>query len=1073
MARRWRRTSIVTAAGLLILLAAIVLGRHWLAERVIVWQLQEAGFSSASADVRHLGLTSLHVENLIAGDGITIAEAVVVRHGWDLSDWKVRLTGAEVRARLEDGALAIDGFGTLASLGDGGPAGQVRIPDITLTGVSILLDTPQGNFDVRLPGSISAGSESPLTAESLIRVSGDLVEAEGRIESIVDTSGAARIDADLDTVRLVHKSDGLEAGAVRLTADIQSGFADLNLEGRLPGLDLGFKVRILADAPWQNPVIDASGELVAGDLAALRLLSPDLVAVAGETRIFWAFGGVVEPEALLATATRFQAVEGDLVLEAHGRLGVEGVADSIAHDLSVRGVIAEGAFDATVDRADFALTGLDPIIVPQAIRPDGDLPLVGDAVEFSVIPGSRIAGFQLKTNGLAMLEDLAFSGELVARSLADVSIRTGNARQEKGNVLIADPVVSIKGPINGSTLKIDPYGSIRLSAGAAVLSGGSVDLEAPQLDVTGLAPGSTLALAGNAGLSLQAEALTLASDGAVMSGMTASLTGMADGSRVSLAGDGRLTGEAATFTGELLYAAPSVSNRNVTIASPMASLPVALVADTEDGRIDITGGAVEIGSARFGPDILIEDRSSLRVDGSLKLGPCTFADCPLNPAMLDLRLKAGRLAIAASGLEDIEITRPEVRFTARDLGGDGLPNLAMTFALARAATPSLGSVEDVRIRGPVNLNRFTLNHEISAARVETRPIPDLPLPSFRLEGRADGPLTDARFQGRMTPIGVDLPAATVLATASSITGRMTEMPAAKLVALPALKAWLPEDLNDVEGQVTLRVTYDFPSSSAQIDADLISIGAATDVGSFSGLSGTIRTVSVSPFVTDGPQQFSVDLIDAGTPLTDIRFALDAGLDQGAPVLRVSDLTGEMFGGRFRFDPVTVSEDSIPELSLHVTGLSLQQFSDLAGFDDFSMGGTVSGTVPFAIDAENRIAIRDARLAADGPGVMRLNLESVRGAVEQKMGDQADLLLTALENFEYDVLTAHVTKAFGENEQAKLRLEGRNPGHLDGQPFIFNISLDSNVVRLADTILALYRATLGEVQELARKASADR
>ena len=85
MARRWRRTSIVTAAGLLILLAAIVLGRHWLAERVIVWQLQEAGFASASADVRHLGFTSFHIENMTAGDGITIAEAAVVRQGWDLS----------------------------------------------------------------------------------------------------------------------------------------------------------------------------------------------------------------------------------------------------------------------------------------------------------------------------------------------------------------------------------------------------------------------------------------------------------------------------------------------------------------------------------------------------------------------------------------------------------------------------------------------------------------------------------------------------------------------------------------------------------------------------------------------------------------------------------------------------------------------------------------------------------------------------------------------------------------------------------------------------------------------------
>jgi len=1112
MARHWRRTLFATVAGLIVLLAAIGVGRHWLAEQALVWQLEAEGFGPSSANVRHLWFDRIEIAGLEAGNAVSVGVITITPDGWALANWNVDLTNIGVQASYRDGEVRLGPYESLSQLLGG--EGDSDLPALSAHNITVNLDTGDGATTLALPGTIQSGKQEIFRADTPFWLQGARIDATGRLDTTATADGAARVEATID--RIAVRADGREivGGDISLTGDVQTGFADLQIRGDLPEQAVSLDGRIIAGAPFDQPVTEATLLIKAGDLNRLRQLLPSLPDLPGEAEAELSFDGVIRLAGLASASTMGDAAEGDWSLKGTATLGeIKGVAQRTSLDMNTAGDIRDGVLSARIRQAEAGLSGLDPAMKLDILSDDGVLLVIGDDLVISADTGATISGLSLPALLLGEPEGFSVDGRFRATSLGELVIEAETTRAEadgvqlqrvsavlsavkgegdldtrRGGRLVVDAeraafsadgvrlvgaTAEAHGLTAGGDLGLGKDSTVRITADIAEFGSHGVLLVAAEASANALSGSEGLAAPGGDRVDMQADRLEIADEAARLNAATVRFSGLPDGGMLSLTGSGSTTPDSSEFRGELAYHADKAGNARLTFRKVDVHLPVVMTADRDGGSIRGEGGSVTVAAGPISQDIALAQPTRLGIAIESQPGPCTLNECVIGQMPVRVSLMAETLDLLAEGVGDVALRRIRAALAVKGLAGSRGIDVDLDLRLGQASAASLGSAEGIRVRGPVNLDRPILQHRITAEKVETRPIPDLPLPAFSLDGKALGSLSDARFEGQMTPLTPGLPPARIVADRESITGRIDSLSVARLAEMPLAEPWLPEGFSEPQGNVAVEVEHFFGSNVTRMDLNIQEAGGNTEVADLSGINGALRFASLSPVSTNGVQTLTVNGIDAGLILSDLTAALAINADGEGIIADVRTLAASALGGRISFEPVTIQgAGRPPQLVLNLEGVSLQALTDLLNFSDFSMQGSVSGRVPFAIDQQNRIAISDARLAADGPGVMKLDLNSLRGSLSESMGDQADLLLVALKDFHYSRLTATVEKPFDANEKASIRLEGRNPEHLDGQPFIFNISLNSNVVRLADTVLALYRATLGEIQALARKAMAE-
>ena len=150
----------------------------------------------------------------------------------------------------------------------------------------------------------------------------------------------------------------------------------------------------------------------------------------------------------------------------------------------------------------------------------------------------------------------------------------------------------------------------------------------------------------------------------------------------------------------------------------------------------------------------------------------------------------------------------------------------------------------------------------------------------------------------------------------------------------------------------------------------------------------------------------------------------------------------------------------------VEGLELKDLFDLADIEDVSGEGPMSGSVPIRIQGDD-IVIEDGHLESTGPGVFRIRSAEAKAAL-QGAGDYVDLVLQALENFQYERLSIDLNKPADGNSVLQLKVLGSNPEVLDGHPFDINLNLETDLAPLLDALGAGQRLS-EELMERIRKS----
>jgi len=252
-------------------------------------------------------------------------------------------------------------------------------------------------------------------------------------------------------------------------------------------------------------------------------------------------------------------------------------------------------------------------------------------------------------------------------------------------------------------------------------------------------------------------------------------------------------------------------------------------------------------------------------------------------------------------------------------------------------------------------------------------------------------------------------------------------------------------------QAKTKVTWNDKGFSGAAAANIqdISIVDNTSGMSIDGLTADISFKEIMPLRTHPSQTVTIKKIMAGAPLDNLalRFALVEGTAPKIPALKIESFNFQFASGQISVAPTVVdTEAASSHVAIKVRNIDLSALFDTIGLKDVSGTGRLSGVIPITMAGET-VSIRGGRLAAAGPGVLRIVSETVKQTLAQG-GPEVALMLSALEDFHYKKLSLKIGKKATGRGRIVLHTKGQNPAVRNGQPFIINLNLSGNVDRIA-------------------------
>jgi len=246
---------------------------------------------------------------------------------------------------------------------------------------------------------------------------------------------------------------------------------------------------------------------------------------------------------------------------------------------------------------------------------------------------------------------------------------------------------------------------------------------------------------------------------------------------------------------------------------------------------------------------------------------------------------------------------------------------------------------------------------------------------------------------------------------------------------------------------------------------------ATEDAKIEGLRLNLLVTDLSPLQTTPGQLLTIERVDSVVPMQDleVRFSISAPEDDPfLPSLTIEKAEIGLLGGRVAMEPLVLAPgDDMDKLdvALRPRDFDLAELLQMVAVDGLSGSGRISGRIPVSLSAAG-VTIDEAVLSATGDGLIRYQSEQA-SQVLGGQGEQMDLMLRALENFQYRRLTITIDKQPDGEAALALRMLGSNPDVLDGHPFQFNINLTGNVDRLVGPLLEIYRSSAGVLDRLGR------
>lgn len=252
------------------------------------------------------------------------------------------------------------------------------------------------------------------------------------------------------------------------------------------------------------------------------------------------------------------------------------------------------------------------------------------------------------------------------------------------------------------------------------------------------------------------------------------------------------------------------------------------------------------------------------------------------------------------------------------------------------------------------------------------------------------------------------------------------------------------------------------SGSADITSDklvshnslqLSGVSGIYDRSIFSGLTASPVVEYQSATLTASADDVVMDELQHGVQLGPVRASASytAPADNlAAGSLEIRQLSLQAMGGTIQAKPTTLdlSQAQPQQLQLHLQQIDLSKVLQQHPSADLTGNGQISGTIPLIISQQG-ISVEKGQLAAESPG----GKLQYRPDAAKRMAENPGMkvLVEALNDFHYSVLSSDVTYDTNGKLILSLKLQGKNPSLEHGRPINFNINLEEDIPALLTSL----------------------
>jgi len=249
---------------------------------------------------------------------------------------------------------------------------------------------------------------------------------------------------------------------------------------------------------------------------------------------------------------------------------------------------------------------------------------------------------------------------------------------------------------------------------------------------------------------------------------------------------------------------------------------------------------------------------------------------------------------------------------------------------------------------------------------------------------------------------------------------------------------------DVSGAVSW--ANDSLKASASLDLRKVGFVLAS-AGSFEGVSGRIEVSDLLNLKSEPGQRLTIDKITLGLPIE--KGIIDFQLI-GFDAIRLQRAEWPFVGGFIRVKPTDFNFASTAENQIEAQAVdwNLATLVEQFKIPDLKLQGIVNGEFPVAFSAGSA-EIDNAVLASTGPGVIQY-----AGSATDAVADNeptTGMVMDALKDFRFEVLKIGLDGNLAGSMVLSLDMLGRNPAVLNGKAFQMNISIDSELAKLVNSL----------------------
>lgn len=244
---------------------------------------------------------------------------------------------------------------------------------------------------------------------------------------------------------------------------------------------------------------------------------------------------------------------------------------------------------------------------------------------------------------------------------------------------------------------------------------------------------------------------------------------------------------------------------------------------------------------------------------------------------------------------------------------------------------------------------------------------------------------------------------------------------------------------DVSGKAgfTGAFTWDKQGSGSSGVLTLDGLNYVGATGATHGLNGHILFTSLAPLASDPGQMISIDSMQVGVPLSDLRLSLQFLGD----TIAIESALVQTPGGPVILEPTVLPLDGKSAISGAVKFDGLDFGKIIAATDlstSMSFEGNLSGRLPFKIDG-GHLSFADGLMASDAPGRISIKRTAVSGvaatgtlsspdtkapaAVDPNFNPFQDLAFQAMEYVRFDKIDARLNSIPGGKLNINFHIKG--------------------------------------------------